>query len=173
MHTIHYHVLTAYSGYIFIYTVYCGAYLCIKAILLFSCIYGCTYIHIPSSTTLLYCVHYHCYPSAVSPHGSVVVTPDVLFVDYGDNVTLHCETMTGPGNEYHWEHNGVTLDGENGPYLIVNNSLVDPSTLGTYTCIVSNVAGRGKASSVIHGKLHGNISYCIHACVSDVTWCVW
>ena len=90
-------------------------------------------------------------PPAVSPLGSVVTIPE-MFVSYGDNVTLECKAGGGPGNVYQWEHDGVTIAGESTPYLIVNSLLVDPTDLGTYTCVVSNAAGYGEASTVVHGK---------------------
>ena len=93
---------------------------------------------------------HHVNPPAVSPLGSVVTIPE-MFVNYGDNVTLECKAGGGPGNVYQWEHDGVTIAGGSTSYLIVS-SLVDPADLGTYTCVVSNAAGIGKASSVVHGK---------------------
>ena len=88
-------------------------------------------------------------PPAVSPLGSVVTIPE-MFVNCGDNITLECKAGGGPGNVYQWEHDGVTIAGESTSCLIVNSSLVD---LGTYTCVVSNAAGYGKASTVVHGKI--------------------
>ena len=105
---------------------------------------------------------HHVNPPVVSPLGSVVTIPE-MFINYGDNVTLECKAGGGPGNVYQWEHDGVTIAGESTSYLIVNSSLVDPTDLGTYTCIVSNAAGYGRASSVVHGKTlhteHG-CAYC-------------
>jgi hypothetical protein len=109
---------------------------------------------------------YHCYVNTteftrstlmtVSPYGSVMVTPNILFINYGDNVTLHCRGNGGPNNSYQWSRQGIPLPGEAGDTFIVSDSLVNPEHLGMFTCTVSNAAGSQQASAEIHGfKLKG------------------
>jgi hypothetical protein len=87
-----------------------------------------------------------------------MVTPNILFINYGDNVTLHCRGNGGPNNSYQWSRQGIPLPGEAGDTFIVSDSLVNPEHLGMFTCTVSNAAGSQQASAEIHGE-----NVCVHS----------
>ena len=94
----------------------------------------------------------------MSPLGTVDVTPNDLAVDHmTDNVTFTCQSMAGPNLNYTWLINGSSeaLNNSNivvnGSQLIVNN--VTYLLGGRYICVVTNLAGEGRDSSDLFGKL--------------------
>jgi len=84
----------------------------------------------------------------VSPEGSVSASPLNMVFDRGDNVTLNCSAQGGPDNTYQWQQNGTDLDNETMQNLAITQiSLADG---GEYTCVVSNAAGSGSASTLLN-----------------------
>jgi hypothetical protein len=65
----------------------------------------------------------------------------------GDTVMLECTSVGGPNNAYQWQANGVNLDNEILPILMLPNITVDSG--GEYTCVVSNIAGSHSASTFL------------------------
>ena len=83
---------------------------------------------------------------AVSPEGSVVVTPLDVITSFNDNATLVCNAMGGPNNSFQWEINGnLTSTGSE-----INLIGIDGSYGGKYTCTVSNAAGTDFASTTLY-----------------------
>ena len=88
------------------------------------------------------------YFNAVSPEGSVSVSPLNMAFNRGDNVTLNCSTLGGPDNTYQWQRNGTDLDNETMQSITITHiSALDG---GKYTCVVSNAAGNDSASTVLN-----------------------
>ena len=83
---------------------------------------------------------------AVSTEGSVMVTPVDQVFTRGDNVTLTCISMGGPGNVYKWEKGGEVV--ANDSILILMD--IDASSGGSYTCTVSNLAGSDSATTTLY-----------------------
>ena len=96
--------------------------------------------------------------SAVSPLGTVDVTPNDIAVDHmTDNVTFTCQSMAGPNLNYTWSVNGSS-EALNNSDIVVNDSqlIVNNVTYllgGRYTCVVTNLAGEGRDSSDLFGEL--------------------
>ena len=65
----------------------------------------------------------------------------------GDNITLQCTSMGGPGNTYQWLLNGSDILGETSGTLALAN--VTAATGGEYACHVSNTAGNDSASTYV------------------------
>ena len=87
-----------------------------------------------------YALLYH----SVSPEHSVTVSTTLVISNLGDNVTLVCFAMGGPGNSFQWEINGtVAAIGSNLTLLDI-----DASYGGNYSCIVRNPAGYDSASTM-------------------------
>ena len=84
-------------------------------------------------------------PFTVSPEGSAAVSQDIIS-SVGDNVTILCTTMGGPGNSFLWELNGNVVGADN----MVNLVAIDASYGGNYTCTVSNAAGTDSASTILY-----------------------
>ena len=82
----------------------------------------------------------------VSTEGSVMVTPVDQVFTCGENVTLTCISMGGPGNVYQWEKDGKTLVTEN----VLTLMDIDASSGGSYTCTVSNLAGNDSATTILY-----------------------
>ena len=90
------------------------------------------------------------YVLVVSPTGSVRTLPNSLLTTAGDSVSFKCSADGGPDNTFYWRHNGEVLANETMSFL--NVSAVTTDDLGLYTCVVTNIAGSGSSTSVIHGK---------------------
>ena len=94
---------------------------------------------------------------AVSPHGTVDVTPNDIAVDHMTNdVTFTCQSMAGPNLNYTWLINNTVALNTNNVMINDNVLIVNDVTYvagGTYTCIVTNLAGRGMGSSELYGEL--------------------
>ena len=94
---------------------------------------------------------------AVSPLGTVDVTPNDMAVDMSFNVTFTCQSMAGPNLNFAWLINATTNASSNanivvnGPELTIIN--VTYLLGGRYTCVVTNMAGEGNDSSNLFGKL--------------------
>ena len=71
------------------------------------------------------------------------------------SVTFTCMAQGGPSNVFQWSLDGVDLPGENGTMLSITG--VDAADGGTYTCTVSNAAGMGQASALLHGECHKSL----------------
>jgi len=71
----------------------------------------------------------------------VVIEPQQVIFNRGDNVSLSCSAMGGP-NFYQWMKDGMTTS--NGPVLEI--SFLDATDGGEYTCVASNAAGSINAS---------------------------
>ena len=88
--------------------------------------------------TLLVCI--------VSTEGSVMVTPVDQVFTRGENVTLTCISMGGPGNVYQWEKNGNVVATDD----VLTLMDIDASSGGIYSCTVSNLAGNDSATSTLY-----------------------
>ena len=86
--------------------------------------------------------------NAVSPEGSVSVSPLNMVFNRGDNVTLNCSAQGGPGNTYQWQRSGTDLDNEAMQTLTITQ--ISATDGGEYTCVVSNAAGSGSASTLLN-----------------------
>ena len=95
--------------------------------------------------------------SAVSPLGTVDVTPNDMAVDMSVDVTFTCQSMAGPNLNFAWLINATTNASSNAD-IVVNGSELTISNVtyllgGTYKCVVTNLAGEGNDSSDLFGKL--------------------
>ena len=81
----------------------------------------------------------------MSPEEGVSVFPLNMTFNKGDNVTFNCSAQGGPGNTYQWQWNGTELGNETAQALTVTQITVNSG--GEYTCVVSNAAGSGSAST--------------------------
>ena len=70
---------------------------------------------------------------------------DAVF-NNGDSVNLTCLAQGGPGNTFQWTLNKATLLNQSGDNLILP-FINATENGGYYTCIVSNAAGSGSATS--------------------------
>ena len=87
-------------------------------------------------------------PNAVTPYGSVRVSPHNAVFNDGDSINLTCLADGGPGNTYQWTFNGSLLDNRN-DHLVL--PFIDASENGgNYTCTVTNAAGSGSDSTVVN-----------------------
>ena len=86
--------------------------------------------------------------SLVSPQATL--TPDSLnlTLDRGDMATLQCISEGGPNNTYQWLANEALLPDEVSENLTLSD--VVASVGGTYTCLVSNLAGNDTASTMVY-----------------------
>ena len=64
----------------------------------------------------------------------------------GSSVTFNCYALGGPDNTHVWMKNGMIIGNES--TLVVTD--IDASSGGTYTCLVSNAAGSGSASTTLY-----------------------
>ena len=85
---------------------------------------------------------------AVSPEESVSVSPLNMVFNRGDNVTLNCSAQGGPDNTYQWQRSGTDLDNEAMQTLTITQ--ISAMDGGEYTCVVSNAAGSGNASTLLN-----------------------
>ena len=86
------------------------------------------------------------FPHAVSPEGTVSVTPNYTIAEVGDNVTFTCSAQGGPNNIFRWEHNNSFLTFESATITIENVTVADG---GDYMCTVSNAAGVDNATATL------------------------
>ena len=95
----------------------------------------------------------------MAPLGTVNVTPDDIAVDHmTSTVTFTCQSLAGANLNYTWLFNGFPIFPNISDNITVNNSELTVNSVnyllgGTYTCIVSNMAGMGNDSSDLYGKL--------------------
>ena len=86
------------------------------------------------------------YNIIVSTEGSVTITPVDQVFTRGENVTLTCISMGGPGNVYQWEkdRNVVATDD------VLTLMDIDASSGGIYSCTVGNLAGNDSATTTLY-----------------------
>lgn len=77
----------------------------------------------------------------------MIVTSLEQTFEFGDNITLECSGMGGPGNMYQWQFSGEDIDGENSTELTLAS--ITASDGGEYSCVVSNDAGNSTASTTV------------------------
>ena len=82
----------------------------------------------------------------VSTEGSVMVMPVDHVFTRGENITLTCISMGGPGNIYQWEKDGETITTDN----VLTLMHINASSGGIYTCTVSNLAGNDSATTTLY-----------------------
>lgn len=82
---------------------------------------------------------------AVSPEGTVSVTPNYTIVEVGDSVMFTCSAQGGPNNTFQWEHNNSILS-TSAAITIENVTVADG---GDYICTVSNAAGMDTATAML------------------------
>ena len=85
---------------------------------------------------------------AVSPEGSVSVSPEMEIAVVGGTVTFNCSAQGGPDNTYQWQKDGEDLMNETDTTLTVSN--ISAVNGGSYTCVVSNAAGNDSATAVLY-----------------------
>ena len=93
-------------------------------------------------------VYQVCFNEFVTVAPTVSATSGIQTYKRGDDVTLTCFSMGGPELLYQWQYNGNDLEGERFSTLILSN--VTASHGGEYTCVVSNIAGSGSASTFVY-----------------------
>jgi hypothetical protein len=84
---------------------------------------------------------------AVSPRGTVVISPTNGSFSIGEDVNLTCSAMGGPRNIFQWFRSGVELEGENSTVLSLTNIALEDGT--EYTCGVRNIGQRFDASTFV------------------------
>ena len=87
--------------------------------------------------------------SLVSPGGSVFVSPTNIPTTVNSIEIISCSAQGGPSNVIDWRKNGVLINGESDPVLLI--PMVTGSDGGVYQCTVSNAAGSGTATSRVNG----------------------
>ena len=96
--------------------------------------------------------------SAVSPFGTVDVTPNTIEVNHViNNITFTCQSLAGPNLSYSWLIND-NIEALNSGDAVANGSELTVNFVshligGTYTCIVTNMAGEGRSSGDMFSKL--------------------
>ena len=85
---------------------------------------------------------------AVSPEGSVAVSPEMVIADIGGTLTFNCSAQGGPDNTYQWQKNGEDLMNETDTTLIVGD--ITARNGGNYTCVVGNAAGNDSGTAVLY-----------------------
>ena len=75
-----------------------------------------------------------------------MVTPVDQIFTRGENISLTCISMGGPGNVYQWEKDGEVVANDSALTLMD----IDASSGGSYTCIVSNLAGNDSAGTTLY-----------------------
>ena len=88
---------------------------------------------------------YYC---TVSPEDGVSVVPVGVVYDEGDNVTLTCSSLGGPGNTLQWfrDDENITSVIEASDNNLILTDITVAGDGGMYTCVASNAAGMGEAS---------------------------
>ena len=86
--------------------------------------------------------YYLCF-CAVSPQGTVFITPERIVVNRSESAALQCHVGGGPHNTVQWYHDGRLLEGETNPTLSL--SIVGISDGGHYNCTAINAAGSGSS----------------------------
>ncbi len=86
------------------------------------------------------------YFPTVSPESGVSVSPLNQLLEHDDNITHSCESQGGPGNQFNWTitRNDVIIQGP-----LSSTFEQSPVTGGVYTCVVSNTAGFGSATTTV------------------------
>ena len=99
----------------------------------------------------------------MSPSSGVMLSPSSTTASGGDNVTLTCSALGGPGNTFAWTHNNNAIT-DGGRFIIESTSSSSMLTVtdviggdfGIFACQASNLAGSGSATSVLtsmHSKI--------------------
>ena len=73
---------------------------------------------------------------AVSPRGTVEISPVNGSFSVGEDVNLTCSASGGPRNMFQWFKNGTVLEGENSTVLTLSNITLEDGA--EYLCAVSN-----------------------------------
>ena len=99
----------------------------------------------------------------MSPAGSVFVILSPNTASGGDNRTIICSAQGGPDNVISFIHNGAAIShggrfDTTTPGRLVITGVVGEDH-GTYTCLITNLAGSASATTSLAGK-HSVLSYC-------------
>lgn len=88
------------------------------------------------------------YFSPLEPPNSVI-SPSSQNQTYnvGDDAEIECGSVTGVKNRYQWQLDGANITGATSPVLSLPD--VQASQGGTYTCIVTNIAGTTSANTLL------------------------
>ena len=70
-------------------------------------------------------------------------------VEYGDVLTLSCNSSDDPNNMFYWFKDDVYLNGNTGTILNITDVTADDG--GLYECVVNNTAGNSSANITIYG----------------------
>lgn len=91
-----------------------------------------------------------CINCIVSPESGVTVLPLDKIFQHEDNVTLTCNGLGGPGNQYNWTRraNGEITQGPLTPTFDLT-----PVMGGVYSCEVGNTAGVGSGTTTVFVSL--------------------
>ena len=108
----------------------------------------------------VYVTHVILFFTVSSPNGTVEVTPKNPAVDHFTNVTFTCQSDAGSNLNYTWLYNDAT---PNNDAIVINDSQLTVNNVtyllgGTYTCVVSNIAGEGRNSSDLYGKIYNKFA---------------
>lgn len=79
----------------------------------------------------------------------MLVTSNRVVYEEGDNATLTCTHLGGPGNTLQWLRDGKTLENSTNPTLAVTRISAKRSG-EVYTCLVTNLAGEGSANLTLN-----------------------
>ena len=98
---------------------------------------------------------------AISPAGTMSISPQNTEVNYGDQVTFRCQVDGGPNNKFKWYINGTTITNSSNWYIkdgaeyseltISNISTVEHG--GEYKCYAENDAGNEAISTFLYISL--------------------
>ena len=86
-------------------------------------------------------------PPAVSPQGSVSVTPSTHVVNISNTAVFSCTANGGPNNVYQWYRNSQLLSDQTNPNITISS--INSTDGGVYTCNVTNAAGSGVAMATL------------------------
>ena len=90
-------------------------------------------------------------PHLEAPHDVMIASGsniDLNVASLNDIVMLMCINSGGPNNTYEWAKDEMILDSETSDTLTL--TIANGSSGGNYTCIVSNAAGSGSASTTLY-----------------------
>ncbi|XP_023342473.1 protein amalgam [Eurytemora carolleeae] len=88
----------------------------------------------------------------------VIPVTQVVYTGIGEPVELSCTVYASPTGSMTWYHNSMVLDHDNNTFFRSKGSVhtlfiseVKLETLGNYTCLASNVYGRGETTIQLTG----------------------
>lgn len=83
----------------------------------------------------------------MAPDGVKISAQPSDTIHFEGNITLNCSNFGGPGNSYSWFKDGQPFNSTDTVLSLFN---VTASEGGTYTCVVSNLAGTSSGDIVLY-----------------------